>query len=290
MTPSGGSSAARSRKECPSSRPLGCAGDRSGGPRIRGAAVPARQRQVGRPVRLPAPLEPAAAARGRALRAGRHDGAVPPILHATTHRLDRPGRGEQLRNLATRSGTGRSSLQESLLHGRDLQRRLTALLAEIDADLEVYDTVRFGQYLASRRRRDEQRVVYLNDLFSERYAAMCRTLRAYPEVQLDALGDFADNVPGPLRSIVRRRSVQTAALAVERRLVRRSERRMAVSLTPACWSTRPRARCCALALGGSSRPCRRWCPRPRARVGRTTVGWSSSCSACCRCHTTTTAS
>lgn len=161
-----------------------------------------------------------------------HDGDVPEEMPATVHRLRGPGRVEQVVNLAAQTVTGRRSIQESLLFGRRLRRDLADLLAEVDADVEVYDTVRFGQYVGPRR-RDEHRVVYLDDLFSERYAAMLRVLRVHPEVHLDVLGDFADKVPGPLRSLVTRRTVQRLALGVERPLVRRRERDM-VRVADAC--------------------------------------------------------
>lgn len=157
---------------------------------------------------------------------------LPEAVPARVHRVEGPGRAEQVLNLGSLTLTGRRSIQESLLYGRRTRRELAALLAHIDADVEIYDTIRFGQYLASRR-RDERRVVYLDDLFSERYGAMLATLRAHPQLELDALGDFGDKVPAPLRALVQRRGVQRVALSIERVLVRGREQAM-VRAADAC--------------------------------------------------------
>lgn len=146
--------------------------------------------------------------------------AVPARLHV----LDRPAVLEQMRSLVARTVlTGRRSIQESMLYSSRLRDELAALLQQVDADLEVFDTIRMGQYAGEIDGAGRRRVVYLDDLFSVRYARMLETMRRFPDAPIDALGEFRAVVPRPLARLIAVRSVQRAVLHVERRLVARRE-------------------------------------------------------------------
>jgi len=140
------------------------------------------------------------------------------------HRVDPPTTRERLGAVAGRVLTGRSSLQEAMLRGESLRRHLAAVLDEIAPDLVIFDTIRLGQYAPLiPARAGQRRMIYLDDLFSLRYAAMLEAGRRYPDITYDALGTFAHLVPGPLRRPVSWRPVQRSLLSLERRLVERSE-------------------------------------------------------------------
>lgn len=144
------------------------------------------------------------------------------------HRVDRPDRWAQLAAVATRIPTGRSSLQEALLRGSRTAAALRATLAAVAPDLVVFDTVRMGQYVSALPAPAAQRrICYLDDLFSDRYRAVLDAQERFGDVTVDPLGNFAENVPGPLRPLATWRPTQRALLAVESRLVSRSERRAA---------------------------------------------------------------
>jgi len=136
-----------------------------------------------------------------------------------------PSVGEQCAAVASRTiATRRHALQESVLYARRVRRELDRVLAEIDADLEIYDTVRLGQYateLPARART--RRMVYLDDLFSRRYARMRAAMRNGDGVRLDALGEFRTFIPRPLRPIAEAPAVQHALLGLEQHLVARRE-------------------------------------------------------------------
>ncbi len=136
-----------------------------------------------------------------------------------------PSLGEQCAAVALRTvATRRRTLQESMLYARRIRRELDRILAEIDADLEIYDTVRLGQYATElTTRRAKQRVVYLDDLFSRRYARMQAAMRDRKDARFDALGEFRIFIPRPLRPIAEVTAVQRALLAAEQRLVERRE-------------------------------------------------------------------
>ena len=100
------------------------------------------------------------------------------------------------------------------------------MLDAIGADVEIYDTVRMGQYLphAARAGRQPRRIVYLDDLFSVRYARMLETMRAHPEVEIAPLGEFQRVMPALLGRVAAHARVQRLLLRLERALVARRER------------------------------------------------------------------
>ena len=146
----------------------------------------------------------------------------PPMVY---HQVARPRWQEQLLNGAWYSLLRRrKSLQESLLWGRRTRRRIEDLVRDIDPDVLVYDTVRMAQYIATTPVVSPRRtIIYLDDLFSIRYARMHSTLSRFSDVTLSPLGEFAVNVPRVLRGILSLRRAQRLALRFEGGLVANSE-------------------------------------------------------------------
>ena len=140
-------------------------------------------------------------------------------------RVRRPAVAEQLAAAALRTvATRRHTVQESMLYAPRVRAELHRVLVEIDADVEIYDTVRLGQYAAEIPvRRDERRIVYLDDLFSRRYARMRQAMRNHDGIRVDALGEFRTIIPAPLRTVARAPVVQRTLLRTEQALVARRE-------------------------------------------------------------------
>jgi len=119
----------------------------------------------------------------------------------------------------------RISLQEAALRSPEIARQLRALLDAIEPDLEVWDTVRLGQYAhAVPPRAGTRRLLYADDLFSERYNAMLR------ESETRGLGgnpggEFKKLLPGPLRELLGDPRVYRPLLKIERGLVAEAEER-----------------------------------------------------------------
>lgn len=152
-------------------------------------------------------------------------GAVPefPGVH---HRLTRPRTREQLTTLARRLPTDRAyTVQEAMLGGRALRDQVHDLVARIRPGVEIYDTLRMGQHapVAPRPRR---RVLYLDDLFSVRYDRILRVDAERRDLDINPLGEFAANVPAPLRALIRHRAVYRPVLRMERDRIRRAEARI----------------------------------------------------------------
>jgi glycosyltransferase involved in cell wall biosynthesis len=149
-------------------------------------------------------------------------GSPPPELPAVTHLLGCPSTASQLATLSWRLLADRSvTAQEALLGSSSLRKQVHALVGRLRPTIEVYDTLRMAQH-APTTPRGRRRVLYLDDLFSERYRRMVEVLGRGGLV-MDPLGRFADFVPTPLRSLARRPYVCRAALRFERDRIRRRE-------------------------------------------------------------------
>jgi len=141
------------------------------------------------------------------------------------HELPAPTMAHRLASVATHAGTARCSLQEAMVRSPVTARAIAQVLRDLAVDLEIYDTVRLAQYAGAADAA--RQVCYLDDLFSERYRLMLAAMRRHPDVDLQPLGAFAGQVPAAVRPLATRPAMQRTLLAVEQRLVRRSEERAA---------------------------------------------------------------
>lgn len=148
-------------------------------------------------------------------------GAAQPGFPVALHPLPKPTVLAALGSVLTRSVTGRSSLQESLLRSAEVGHAVHRALERIAPALEVYDTVRMSQYAPAPAGR--RQICYLDDLFSERYRAMIAAADRYPDVDIQPLGNFATHIPRHLRPLATHRYGQRLLLRLEEHLVRHSE-------------------------------------------------------------------
>ncbi len=148
-----------------------------------------------------------------------------PAFPTQLHRVPKPSSIAALGNVAMRTGTGRASLQESLLGSRRVRHAIHHALDRISPELEIYDTIRMAQH-APMHNADNQ-ICYLEDLLSQRYRAMLRAMHRYPDVSFQAAGTFAAFIPGPFRALAAQNVSLQLLLRIEERLARRSEDRNA---------------------------------------------------------------
>lgn len=142
---------------------------------------------------------------------------------AEFHPIPKPRALAAVGSVLARTGTGRASLQESLLHTAEVRQSIHRTLDRISPSLEIYDTVRMTQF--ARAQSGQRQVCYLDDLFSERYRAMLIASDRYRDVDIQPLGNFATHVPSRLRPLADGRRSQRLLLRMEEHLVRRSEDR-----------------------------------------------------------------
>jgi glycosyltransferase involved in cell wall biosynthesis len=157
------------------------------------------------------------------LHVGRPLGDLTDFGDIVVHELGRRRRHELIANLLFGLPLKGLSLQEAFTASRSVQARLRTVLATLDADLEIVDTIRMSQLTEDLPHRG-RRVLYLDDLFSERYRRMLAVLDD-DDVgsHFDPLGQFTVHVPGPLRGLTRRRHFRRGLLLMERLLVARRE-------------------------------------------------------------------
>jgi glycosyltransferase involved in cell wall biosynthesis len=149
-----------------------------------------------------------------------------PEFPGVRHRLTRPRTRSQLAALARRLPFDRAStVQEAMLGGAGLRQEIHDLIARLKPDIEVYDTLRMGQH-APAESQARRRVLYLDDLFSVRYARILQVDAEWRDLAINPLGEFAANVPRVLRGLIRYRSVYRPVLRAERDRIARAEARI----------------------------------------------------------------
>lgn len=193
-----------------------------------------------------------------------------PVAPYQRHLIPKPGPLDQVRAVFAHVvlqplglARERLSLQEAALRSSPVAKAIRALLDEIDPDLEIWDTVRVGQYARTVPPRNGaadpdhpatklptrpfRRLLYADDLFSERYSAMLRDSRTR-ELTGNPGGEFKKLLPRPLGVLLGDPRVYRPLLRLERALVAASEERQpywfdATYLVGPGEAARLRARC-----------------------------------------------
>lgn len=140
------------------------------------------------------------------------------------HVVSKPTAGEQFRAVLRRVLLPPcSSLQEAALWSPRVLSGIKAFLDEIEPNLEIWDTMRTGQYARELPRRN--RVLYADDLFSKRYASMLERIKQDPSPLRNPLGEFAKMLPGPAARIAAQPFVYRTLLRLEAKRTARGENR-----------------------------------------------------------------
>jgi glycosyltransferase involved in cell wall biosynthesis len=140
------------------------------------------------------------------------------------HHIDKPAPARQLWSIARHTLSGQRSIQESTLYSPRIADALRAALRRTGADMEIYDTIRMGQYADSCSAVPvARRILYLDDLFSVRYGKMLEVLRTHPDADLNPLGAFGRMLPPVFGRLLRSTTIQRTVLRAERGLVAQSE-------------------------------------------------------------------
>ncbi|MFT4172268.1 MAG: glycosyltransferase [Rhodocyclaceae bacterium] len=152
--------------------------------------------------------------------------AVPADVEVTV--VQKPGLLRKLWNLCFSSLlTRHKSIQESLFWSRDASNVIDAKIAQFAPDMVLFDTVRTGQYLSGVANRSFRSVLYMDDLFSVRYERILHAMANFPGAGIDAMGNFASNIPRFLMPLYRSSAfVKRLLLGFERDLVQKTEYRM----------------------------------------------------------------
>lgn len=146
-----------------------------------------------------------------------------PFEGVVVYEAGRPLPTERVRAVVLEAGARRRSLQETFMSSPSVGARVQELLASIDPDLQIIDTVRMLQHVGPEPTRG-RRVLYLDDLFSVRYRRMLDMLaRGGAESSFDPLGQFAKNIPARMRGLTRQPLTRKALLRLEANRIERAE-------------------------------------------------------------------
>ncbi|THE19448.1 glycosyltransferase [Kocuria rosea] len=151
----------------------------------------------------------------------RHDRPATPYH---LHLIPKPSTSEQVRAVLERVVLPPwTSLQEAALWSPRVLLNVEELLSGLHADLEIWDTMRTGQYAQRLPRR--RRVLYADDLFSKRYASMLRQIRNQQSRIDNPLGEFGKLLPGPAARLASHPWVYRPLLSFEQKRTAQAEDR-----------------------------------------------------------------
>lgn len=155
-------------------------------------------------------------------------GAVPADraeANLTFQRIDQAPSLIQLLAGLVRSFRRQEPLQQTVLYSDSLRQVIQERIAAIKPHIVIYDTIRVSQFVPNPRALlpDAKHVLYLDDLFSVRYAAMLEAMDRHPGLRLEPLGNFAPHVPRISRPLLNARLLCRYLLRREMRLVKEVE-------------------------------------------------------------------
>ncbi|MEI2463272.1 glycosyltransferase family 4 protein [Niallia taxi] len=146
--------------------------------------------------------------------------------------LEKPKFITQLKNLFLYSAIKRDkSIQESMLYSKKIKGQMNEIIKSKEYELIIYDTIRIAQYFEKEHSPNAKEIVYLDDLFSERYKKMLEVLKNNKEVELNPLGNFSKFLPSFSQSLINFRLINQMLLSYEKNLVKKRENVIANSFT-----------------------------------------------------------
>ena len=126
--------------------------------------------------------------------------------------------------LKSLSGIEPRSMQEAVTFSPQAKRRLDALVAPLNPELLVLDTLRIGQYFWSPGKTGTRRILYMDDLFSLRFRRMNDVSSMDESVRFNAGGTFSPMLPGLARAAIQSGSIQKLLYRLEAAKMDRRER------------------------------------------------------------------
>jgi glycosyltransferase involved in cell wall biosynthesis len=151
--------------------------------------------------------------------------AAPPETALTFRAVGIEQRWSQPFKAILQSIARRQPLQQTMLYSRRLREDIRRQITDLEPDIVVYDTIRVSQFLDHPHALlpRAKHILYLEDLFSVRYAAMLRAMDDHPDVRVNPLGNFARHVPKSSELLVNARPLCRYLLEREMRLVQQVE-------------------------------------------------------------------
>ena len=119
------------------------------------------------------------------------------------------------------------SFQEAVMWNENNIHIISNTLKKIKPDIIMVDTIRMGQYFCNEQLKNIKACIYFDDLFSIRYEKMLFIKKKFPQMVLNPLGNFCNNLPKAMTWFLKSDFIETQVLKFERKLVRNSEMKQA---------------------------------------------------------------
>jgi len=150
------------------------------------------------------------------------DVALPELVEA----VPKPSGLTRLAAMLLTLVAGRRSLQEAVYASSSTARGVARAVERFAPDLILCDTLRVGQFFLDGRvdPHGARLLIYLDDLYSERYDAMLQVASHRRDLKINAIGNFGRMLPGPLARLLALRPVQHSLLKLERDRISARER------------------------------------------------------------------
>jgi len=139
--------------------------------------------------------------------------------------VPKPSGRTRLTSMLATLVSGRRSLQEAVYASESTVQGVRRAVERFAPDVILCDTLRAGQFfLDGRVNAGARLLIYLDDLYSERYDAILRVASRHRDLRINAIGNFGRMLPGPLARLLDWRPVQHSLLRLERDRIRARER------------------------------------------------------------------
>jgi glycosyltransferase involved in cell wall biosynthesis len=138
--------------------------------------------------------------------------------------FNKPSVIEQVKNVILYSGFLRKkSIQESVLFSSKIKKRLIEYIESNEFDIVIYDTIRISQFFEGNQFNKTKEFVYLDDLFSVRYEKILKSIKEFPDVDFNVIGNFSKFLPAFAQKLVSFRTLNKFLLEFERRIIKKRE-------------------------------------------------------------------
>lgn len=130
----------------------------------------------------------------------------------------------KVKNILIYSGIlQKKSIQESVLYSNLIAKDIKQYINQSNFDIVIYDTIRVSQMFEKEKNNNTREFVYLDDLFSVRYANMLRVMNEFPGMKINTLGNFAKQLPNVAQKLVSFELINKLLLKFEKKIIYKRE-------------------------------------------------------------------
>jgi glycosyltransferase involved in cell wall biosynthesis len=152
------------------------------------------------------------------------DNKLPNKTNITVKAFKKSNTKNQLKNVLLYSALfRRKSIQEALLYNEEARLEIHNYIEEKNFDIVIYDTIRVSQLFEKSKFKSTKEFVYLDDLFSIRYEKILQSMKEYPHIKFNVIGNFSKFLPKFARKLVTFDHLNKRLLKFEKQIIHKRE-------------------------------------------------------------------